>query len=181
MNRRKFLAGAAAARRQWPPSAARRSGRARTGDGHAPQGRGQIGGGGRGAGSPANVPAAKLARVSIMTLNFGSMLKFPWTQNPNENQTLDVFDLPKMYQDVYGVSHIEFQHGHLVERRPDAARRRVLPRDAGQAGRGQGHVPAQVNIEIGTIPNLAGDARDEVDDARQAVGRRGADHRRARA
>ena len=78
------------------------------------QGRGGQGGAGRGAGSPANVPAAKLARVSLMTLNFRTMLKFPWTQKPNENQTLDVFDLPKMYQEVYGVSHIEFQHDHLV-------------------------------------------------------------------
>ena len=76
------------------------------------------------AGSPANVPAAKLARVSLMTLNFRNMVKFPWTQSPNDNQTLDVFDLPKMYQDVYGVSHIEFQHDHLVngeQTPPDAA------------------------------------------------------------
>ena len=49
-----------------------------------PQGRGGQGGG-RGAGLPANVPAAKLARVSLMTLNFRTMLKFPWTQNPNEH------------------------------------------------------------------------------------------------
>ena len=70
---------------------------------------------GRGLGTPAQVPAAKLARVSLMTLNFSSMLKFPWTQNPNENQTLSVFDLPQMYRDVYGVSHIEFQHNHLVD------------------------------------------------------------------
>jgi hypothetical protein len=86
------------------------------GQGQAPataQGRG--GQGGRGAGVPANVPAAKLARVSLMTLNFRNLLKFPWTQNPNESQTLDLFDLPKMYRDVYGVSHIEFQHDHFVK------------------------------------------------------------------
>jgi hypothetical protein len=124
-----------------------------------PQGRGGQGGGGRGPGSPANVVAAKLARVSLMTLNFGSMLKFPWTQNPNESQTLDVFDLPKMYQDVYGVSHIEFQHGHLVnggQTPPDAAffREMRAKLDAAKV------TATQVNIEIGTIPNLTGEARE---------------------
>jgi hypothetical protein len=136
------------------------------GQGQAPatttptQGRGGQAGSGRGAGSPANVPAAKLARVSIMTLNFGSMLKFPWTQNPNENQTLDVFDLPKMYQDTYGVSHIEFQHGHLVngtQTPPDPAFFREMRArlDAAKV------TASQVNIEIGTIPNLAGEAREK--------------------
>jgi hypothetical protein len=124
------------------------------------QGRGGPGGGGRGAGSPANVPAAKLARVSLMTLNFRTMLKFPWTQNPNENQTLDVFDLPKMYQDVYGVSHIEFQHDHLVngeQTPPDVAffREMRAKLDAAKV------TATQVNIEIGEIPNLAGEAREK--------------------
>jgi len=136
------------------------------GQGQAPatttptQGRGGQGGGGRGTGSPANVPAAKLARVSLMTLNFGNMVKFPWTQNPNENQTLDVFDLPKMYQDVYGVSHIEFQHDHLVsgeQTPPDAAffREMRAKLDAAKV------TATQVNIEIGEIPNLAGEAREK--------------------
>jgi len=125
-----------------------------------PQGRGGQGGGGRGPGSPASVAAAKLARVSLMTLNFGSMLKFPWTQNPNENQTLDVFDLPKMYQDVYGVNHIEFQHGHLVnggQTPPDGAffREMRAKLDAAKV------TATQVNIEIGEIPNLAGEAREK--------------------
>ena len=159
MNRRRFLASTAAG-----AAAMSALGGAAFGQGQPPatapppQGRGGQGGGGRGPGSPANVPAAKLARVSLMTLNFSNMLKFPWTQNPNENQTLDVFDLPKMYQDVYGVSHIEFQHGHLVNGRPDAARCRVLPRDAGQTRRRQGH-------------GLAGQHRDRHD---SEPGRRGA-------
>ena len=88
------------------------------------------------------------------------MLKFPWTQNPNENQTLDVFDLPKMYQDVYGVSHIEFQHDHLVngeQTPPDAAffREMRAKLDAAKV------TATQVNIEIGEIPNLAGEAREK--------------------
>jgi sugar phosphate isomerase/epimerase len=156
MNRRTFLVGTATG------AAAVALGGAALGQGRAatapPQGGGRVGGGGRGPGSPANVPAAKLARVSIMTLDFGSLLKFPWTQNPSENQTLDLLDLPQMYQDVYGVTHIEFQHGHLVnggQTPPDAAFFREVRAklDAAKV------TATQVNIEIGTIPNLADEAR----------------------
>jgi len=159
MNRRKFLVGPAAG-----AAGMAALGGAAFGQGQppAPQGRGRVGapGGGRGPGVPASVPAAKLARVSIMTLNFSNMLKFPWTQNPNENQVLSVFDLPQMYQDVYGVSHIEFQHGHLVnggQTPPDAAffREMRAKLDAAKV------TATQVNIEIGTIPNLTGEARDK--------------------
>ena len=161
MNRRRFLArtaaGAAAMSALGVAAFGKGQGQAAT---TPPQGQGGQGRGGRGAGSPANVPAAKLARVSLMTLNFGNMLKFPWTQNPNENQTLDVFDLPKMYQDVYGVSHIEFQHGHLVnggQTPPDAAFFRDMRAklDAAKV------TATQVNIEIGEIPNLTGEAREK--------------------
>ncbi len=159
MNRRKFLAGTAAGAAAMAALGGAAFGQGR-GPTAPPQGRGRIGGGGRGPGSPANVPAAKLARVSIMTLDFGSMLKLPWTQNPNENQTLDLFDLPQLYQDAYGVSHIEFQHGHLVnggQTPPDAAffREMRAKLDAAKV------TATQVNIEIGTIPNLAGEARDK--------------------
>ena len=63
------------------------------------------------------------------------------------------------------------------ERRANAARRRVLPRDAGQTGRRKGHGHAgQHRDRRDSEPGRRG-AR-EVDDARQAVGRRGADYRR---
>ena len=160
MNRRKFLSTAATG-----AAAISALGGSVFGQGQAPattaptQGRGGQGGG-RGAGSPANVPAAKLARVSLMTLNFRTMLKFPWTQNPTETQTVDVLDLPKMYQDVYGVSHIEFQHDQLVsggQTPPDAAFFREMRArlDAAKV------TATQVNIEIGEIPNLSGEAREK--------------------
>ena len=162
MNRRMFLAGTAGAAVAGAlGNSAFAQGRAATA---APQGRGQQGAGRRGAGTPASVPEAKLARVSIMTLDFSSMLKFPWTENPNENQTLSVLDLPQMYQDVYGVSHIEFQHNHLVDTAgnqqqrppdPDFFRQMRAKLDAAKV------TATQVNIEIGTIPNLSGDARDK--------------------
>ena len=83
MRRREFLVGTAA-------GAATIAGWSRTGrtqaggqagapapggrqGGAAAQGRGQ---------TPANVPPEKLARVSIMTLNFNTILKLPWAQNP---------------------------------------------------------------------------------------------------
>ena len=101
MNRRKFLVGTAA-------GAAGLAGLSRTG---WAQGRQTVPGppaAGRGRG-PADVPAAKLARVSLMTLNFNSY-RIPNNGTPtNPDQTMTVFDLPKMYVDMYGVHNIEFQ------------------------------------------------------------------------
>jgi hypothetical protein len=75
------------------------------------QGRGQ---------PPANVSADKLARVSLMTLNFDSILKLPREQ-PGPERTLDLLDLPQMYVDVYGVHNVEFQHSHIVQAETDPA------------------------------------------------------------
>jgi hypothetical protein len=163
MNRRMFLAGtggAAAAAALGNTTFAQERGAGTA----APQDRGQLGAGGRGPGTPANVSAAKLARVSILALNFGSIMKFPWTQNPNENQTLNVLDLPQMIQDVYGVSHLEFQHGHFVDtsnnqqqRSPDLdfLRQMRAKLDAAKV------TATQINMEIGTVPGLTGEARDK--------------------
>ena len=147
MNRRRFLAGTA--------GAAAAAALGNTAFAQVPLGRGQ---------TPANVPAMKLARVSIMTACFGSMLKFPWTQNPNETQTLSVFDLPKMYRDIYGVSHIEFQHNHLIDTSGNDQQRPPDPnffREMRAKLDAAAVITSQVNIEIGTIPNLAGDAREK--------------------
>lgn len=104
MERRDFLVGTAA-------GAAVMVGWSRTM--RAQQGRGQ-------GGSPANVSPDKLARISLMTLNFNSILKLP-TQEATPERTLDLFDLPQMYVDVYGVHNIEFQHSHLVQGEKDPA------------------------------------------------------------
>src|SRR5215217_1690814 len=63
------------------------------------QGRGGAGGRGRG---PAPVAPEKLARISLMTLNFGAYFKTARTQNPTPDQTMTPFDLPKMYVENYG-------------------------------------------------------------------------------
>jgi hypothetical protein len=115
-----------------------------------------------GPAKPANVPATKLARVSILALCYSSALKFPWTQNPDVNQTLSVLDLPQMIQDVYGVSHLEFQHGHLVDTTGD--QQRSPDPDFLHAVRAKleaAKVTAtQINLEIGVMPGLTGEARD---------------------
>ena len=75
-------------------------------------------------GKPANFPAAKLARISLMTLNFNPILKLPTSGGappaPNPNapppvpKTLEVFDIAEMVADVYGVHNVEFQHSHFA-------------------------------------------------------------------
>jgi len=112
MKRRDFLVGTAGLM-AWT----------RSGMAQAPQGAppapapARQGGAGRGQG-PASVPPEKLARVSLMTLNFNTYLKTPWMQNPTPEQTLTIFDLPKMYVDMYGVHNIEYQHSHLAPSNP---------------------------------------------------------------
>jgi hypothetical protein len=60
---------------------------------------------------------AKLARIAMMTLNFTTLLKTPG-QAPNPDRTLDLFDLPEMYADTYGVHNIELQHYHMASSEP---------------------------------------------------------------
>jgi hypothetical protein len=56
---------------------------------------------------------SKLDRVAIMTLNFESMMRVPglW-EGPND--TLELFDIPVMFADRYGVHNIEIQHTHFA-------------------------------------------------------------------
>ena len=64
------------------------------------------------------MPAEKLARVSIMTGSFNSIVKLPWDKTPTAEQTLTIFDLPKMYVETYGVHSIEYQHTQLAPSDP---------------------------------------------------------------
>jgi len=80
-------------------------------------------------GKPGNFPAAKLARISLMTLNFSPILKLPENPraaspapaanaNPNPAppvaRTLDPLDIAQMVADVYGVHNVEYQHSHII-------------------------------------------------------------------
>src|SRR5436190_7440183 len=71
--------------------------------------------------TPNQADPAKLARIAIMTLDFQSILKLPG-QQPNPARTLDVFDIPQMYADTYGVHNIEIQHSHIASTEPSYLR-----------------------------------------------------------
>ena len=158
MNRRKFLTGAAS-------GAAAVVGLTATGvgQGQAPAsppsaGAGQAGGrgGGRGRGGPANVSAQKLARIGIMTLNHSSIIKLPW-QEATPARTLDIFDIPKYYVDVYGVRNVEFQSNHVAQDadNPDLAYIKELKARLDAAG----SKANQINIEIGTMAQMSPDGK----------------------
>ena len=161
MKRREFLLGAAGvvgaagfglAQGQTPAPPAGQVPAGQGGQG----GRGGRGGGG-GRGGPANVAPAKLARIAIMSLNHGSMLKLPWNANPNPNQTLALMDLPQYYIDMYGVRDVEFQHGHLAQdtTNPDPAVFKELKAKFDAVGSRAN----QINIEIGTMAQLGADGK----------------------
>ena len=157
MRRREFLLGAAGV----AGTAGLGWGQGQPPAGQAPpagQGAGRGGrGGGGGRGGPANVPAAKLARIAIMTLNHGSMLKLPWNASPNANQTLALMDLPQYYIDMYGVRNVEFQHGHVAQdtSNPDPAFFKELKAKFDAVGSRAN----QINIEIGTMAQMGADGK----------------------
>jgi hypothetical protein len=55
---------------------------------------------------------ARLARIAIMSLSFGSILKNA-NQPDSPARTLDFMDLAEMYADRYGVHNIELQHAYF--------------------------------------------------------------------
>lgn len=63
------------------------------------------------------VKQTTLDRISIMTLNFQRMLKLPDLPDGPE-RTLDLFDIPEMLADRYGVHKVEFQHYHIPSTEP---------------------------------------------------------------
>ena len=151
MKRRDFILGGAAIAAgvvglsgqgaQTPPPAAEGRG--------AAGGQGRAGGRGRG---PAPVPPAKLARISLMTLNFN-----PYLRNPNSNepptpdQTLSPLDLPKLYVDVYGVHNIEFQHSTIVQSEKDPAYIKELKAKLDE----HKMTMTQINLEFGTFQAIS--------------------------
>jgi len=151
MKRRDFLARATAgaasvmalrAQGNQTPAPAGRQG------GPGAQGRGGAGGRGRG---PAPVAPEKLARISLMTLNFNQYMKTPRTQNPTPEQTLTPFDLPKMYVENYGVHNIEYQHETIVESETDPAFIKEL-----KARLDENKVTmTQINLEFGTVQSIS--------------------------
>jgi len=155
MKRREFLVGAAvgaatvcglAGQATQPPATGERQG----GPG-APAAGGQAQGGrGRGRG-PAAVPPAKLARISLMTLNFNPYIREPGNATPGPDQTLTAFDLPKMYVESYGVHNIEYQHSTIVqsEKDPDFIKELKARLDESNVKM------TQINLEFGTVQSIS--------------------------
>ena len=98
MKRREFLTTAATA--ATAPFVFSRSGRAQGGD------------------------QAKLARLAIMSLTFGSILKNA-NQPDSPTRTLDIMDLGQMYADKFGVHNVELQHAYLPPRTTAGSRTSV--------------------------------------------------------
>jgi hypothetical protein len=121
-----------------------------------PQGRQGGRGGGRGRGGPASVSSEKLARIEIMTLNHSGIIKLPW-QEASPQRTLDIFDLPQYYVDVYGVRNVQFQSNHVAQDddNPDLSYVRELRAKLDAAGT-KAH---QINIEIGTMAQMGPDGK----------------------
>ena len=158
MNRRKFLAGTAAGAAGM--SRARRRGvRARPGTADDSRRRGEAGKARRPrrriAGQrPGRQARPRLAHDAELQQHAEVPVDAESEREPDDRHLRSAEE----YQDVYGVSHIEFQHGHLVnggQTPPDAAffREMRARQDAVKV------TCSQVNIEIGQIPNLAGEAR----------------------
>jgi sugar phosphate isomerase/epimerase len=164
MKRREFLTGAAAlttfglaGAAQAPAPAA---GQAPAGNQGAAQGRGRVGGGAvaplGNPGAPANVPERKLARISLMQLNFNAVLiPQPSANNPNPtptaNQTLTIFDLPKVYVENYGVHNIEFQHGNILKSETDPSFIKELKAKLDEYKM----TMTQINLEIGQVESMS--------------------------
>jgi len=115
-----------------------------------PQGGRQGGGGGRGRG-PAPVAPEKLARVSLMTLDFNAYLKNPNNPNPTPDQTLTPFDLPKMYVDNYGIHNIEYQHETIVQSETDPAYIKELKAKLDE----NKMTMTQINLEFGAVQSIS--------------------------
>jgi hypothetical protein len=101
--------------------------------------------------TPERPSQAKLDRIAIMTLNFQSMLKVPDTQ-PSPERTLELFDLPAMLADTYGVHKIEFQHYHIASTEP------AYLKDLRNAIEKSKSRMTQINVEFGaeltfTVPS----------------------------
>jgi sugar phosphate isomerase/epimerase len=90
-----------------------------------------------------------------MQLQFGMYLR-PNNPNatPTPEQTLTVFDLPKMYVDMYGCHNIEYQLGNVQqsEKDPDFIKRLKAALDE------QKVTMSQINMEIGAATGMTGDA-----------------------
>jgi hypothetical protein len=98
---------------------------------------------------------ATLDRIAIMTLNFQSMLKVPdLPEGPN--RTLELFDVPRMLADRYGVHKVEFQHYHIPSTEPS-----YLKELRGHLEKTRSRM-TQINLEFGMLNMSAPELRNRL-------------------
>ena len=98
---------------------------------------------------------ATLDRIAIMTLNFQRMLKLPdLPEGPD--RTLELFDLPQMLADRYGVHKVEFQHYHIPSTEPPYLRelRARIEKTRSRM--------TQINLEFGNLNMSAPELRNRL-------------------
>jgi len=96
-----------------------------------------------------------LDRIAIMTLNFQRLLKLPDLPQEPE-RTLELFDVPEMIADKYGVHKIEFQHYHIPSTEPS-----FLKELRAQIEKRKSRM-TQINLEFGQLNMSAPELRNRL-------------------
>lgn len=96
-----------------------------------------------------------LDRIAIMTLNFQRMLKLPDLPEGPE-RTLELFDVPQMLADRYGVHKVEFQHYHIPSTDPS-----YLKELRGRIEKTKSRM-TQINLEFGVLNMSAPELRNRL-------------------
>ena len=102
-----------------------------------------------------SVKPATLERISIMTLNFQSLLKLPdYPDSPD--RTLEPFTIAEMLADRYGVHKVEFQHYHIPSTEPS-----YLKELRAHIEKSRSRM-TQINVEFGQLNISAPQLRDRL-------------------
>jgi hypothetical protein len=95
---------------------------------------------------------AKVARLAIMSLTFGSILKNA-NQPDSPTRTLDIMDLGEMYMDRWGVRNVELQHAYLPSTEESWLKdfRARLAKTKSQV--------SNINLELGNTMTISADSQ----------------------
>src|SRR5262245_11492928 len=96
-----------------------------------------------------------LDRIAIMTLNFQRLLRLPDLPQEPE-RTLELFDVPEMLADKYGVHKVEFQHYHIPSTEPS-----FLRELRAQIEKRKSRI-TQINLEFGQLNMSAPELRNRL-------------------
>ena len=106
-------------------------------------------------GPSGRIKQTTLDRIAIMTLNFQRLLKLPDLPQEPE-RTLELFDVPEMIADKYGVHKIEFQHYHIPSTEPS-----FLKELRAQIEKRKSRM-TQINLEFGQLNMSAPELRNRL-------------------